>query len=165
MTHDTIKSGIALAKCFPQGSRSFFRNLGLSEADIDAIMPVKVVRVPTLPQDAVSPPKGSGIPPNPSNRLTIEFWRQCGVPEPVCEYRFHPVRRWRLDYAWPAQKVGLENDGGVWVNGGHNRGSGYVQDTVKRNELACLGWRVLRCQPRDLRTQETAQLVKRCLGI
>ena len=28
------------------------------------------------------------------------------LPGPVPEYRFHPTRRWRFDYAWPAAERG-----------------------------------------------------------
>ena len=32
---------------------------------------------------------------------------RAGLPAPVAEFRFHPVRRWRLDYAWPEGFVAL----------------------------------------------------------
>lgn len=58
------------------------------------------------------------------------------------EYRFAPPRRWRFDFAFVAERVAVEFDGGQWVaNGGrHNRDS----DRAKLNEAAALGWRVLR---------------------
>jgi hypothetical protein len=30
------------------------------------------------------------------------------LPDPVTEYRFHPTRRWRMDFAWPAHQVAVE---------------------------------------------------------
>jgi very-short-patch-repair endonuclease len=58
------------------------------------------------------------------------------------EYRFHPRRRWRFDFAWPPERVALECDGGQWAprGGRHNTD----QDREKLNEAARLGWRVLR---------------------
>jgi len=58
------------------------------------------------------------------------------------EYRFHPTRKWRFDYAWPSHRVAVEIDGGQWItNGGrHNRDS----DREKLNNAAAMGWRVLR---------------------
>jgi very-short-patch-repair endonuclease len=65
-----------------------------------------------------------------------------GYPPAVREYRFCK-RRWRLDFAWPAQKVAVEIDGGTWVRGAHNRPVRIAQDHEKRNALVLMGWRVL----------------------
>ena len=62
----------------------------------------------------------------------------------VREYRFHPVRRWRFDFAFPAQKVAVECEGGTWTNGRHTRGSGFEKDCHKYNAAAMEGWTVLR---------------------
>jgi hypothetical protein len=56
-----------------------------------------------------------------------------------------------MDYAWPDRKLFLEVEGGIWSNGRHTRGSGYVRDLEKYNTAAAMGWRLIRCQPRDLR--------------
>jgi very-short-patch-repair endonuclease len=62
------------------------------------------------------------------------------LPDAEREYRFHPVRRWRFDFAWPEQKVAVELQGGIWTNGRHSRGAGYVEDCRKSNEAQALGW-------------------------
>jgi len=67
-----------------------------------------------------------------------------GLPEPAAEYRFHPTRRWRFDYAYPDAKVAVELEGGTWVNGRHTRGGGFEKDAEKYNAAVLLGWRVLR---------------------
>lgn len=65
-----------------------------------------------------------------------------GAPEPVREYRFHPDRRWRFDFAWPAQQVAVAIDGGQWApHGGRHSRDG---DREKLNEAVLLGWCVLR---------------------
>lgn len=89
--------------------------------------------------------------------------KRYGVPAPVAEHRFHPVRRWRWDYAWPEAKVALEVDGGVWTGGKHGRGSGIVKDHEKRNAGAELGWRLLVVTPGKLAHLETVLLVKRTI--
>ncbi len=67
------------------------------------------------------------------------------LPEPVTEYRFHPTRRWRFDYCWPAPfMVAVELDGGAYSNGRHTRGAGYEADAEKLNTAVVLGWRVVR---------------------
>lgn len=69
------------------------------------------------------------------------------LPAPVAEHRFSPPRRWRFDYAWPEQKVALEQEGGVWTRGRHTRGKGYLADMDKYNSAAILGWIVIRATP------------------
>lgn len=101
--------------------------------------------------------------------------KRAGLPLPVREYRFHPTRKWRLDYAWPdhAQQVwhdiyvlrpvALEQEGAVWVQGRHTRGSGFVKDMEKYNAAAALGWRVLRVTPQQLHHLSTIDLIRRAL--
>ena len=85
------------------------------------------------------------------------------VPLPTPEFVFHPTRKWRLDYAWPAHKLALEVEGGVWSGGKHGRGSGIVKHMEKANGLACLGWRLLRVTPKELPSASTALLVREAL--
>lgn len=59
------------------------------------------------------------------------------------EYRFHPTRMWRFDFALPDQKIGVEVEGGTWSNGRHSRGAGFEKDCEKYNQAALHGWRVL----------------------
>ena len=63
------------------------------------------------------------------------------------EYAFVPGRRWRFDAAWPAQRVAVEVDGGIWRMGRHVRGAGYERDCEKLNTAAAQGWLVLRVTP------------------
>lgn len=65
-------------------------------------------------------------------------------PVPEIEYRFHPLRRWRFDFAWPELKMALETEGGVWSGGRHTRGKGFIDDCEKYNTAAVMGWLVLR---------------------
>ena len=70
-----------------------------------------------------------------------------GLPTPVAQHRFHPVRRWRFDLAFPDHMLAIEVDGGIWRQGRHTRGAGYRRDCIKINEAVLLGWRVLRFTP------------------
>lgn len=67
-----------------------------------------------------------------------------GVPEPEREHMFHPVRRWRFDFSWPALRLAVEIEGGTWAQGRHTSGAGFEADCLKYNEAALLGWCVLR---------------------
>jgi very-short-patch-repair endonuclease len=86
-----------------------------------------------------------------------------GVPTPECEHRFHPVRKWRIDFAWPQHKVGLEVDGGIFSGGRHTRGAGWLKDTEKINTAVTMGWRMLRCTPQQLCTSEMLDTIKQAL--
>ena len=83
-----------------------------------------------------------------------------GLPIPQPEYRFHPVRRWRFDFAFPEHKIALEVEGGIWGGGRHITPDGFYKDMEKYNTAACMGWRVLRVTPQGVATLASVQLVK-----
>ena len=66
-----------------------------------------------------------------------------GIEPPTREHRFHPVRRWRLDFCWIDLKLAIEVQGGEWIQGRHSRGSGMLRDCEKFNAAVLLGWKVL----------------------
>lgn len=104
------------------------------------------------------------------SKLEAKFMRSISrfnLRQPERQYRFHPIRRWRFDFAWPDKKLAVEIDGGVWVGGRHVRGGGFIKDCDKLNEAAALGWRVLRFTSHHLTDAaiiETINLVARCLN-
>ena len=80
-----------------------------------------------------------------SDGLSAEFarlWLALDGPYLVTEYKFHPVRRWRFDFAHLATKTAIEINGGIWSGGRHVRGAGYLRDREKINTAQMLGWRV-----------------------
>ena len=81
------------------------------------------------------------------------------------EYQFHSSRKWRFDWAWPLEKVALEVDGGIWIRGGHNRGAQMKLTWEKENEANIMGWKLLKCEPKDLCTVQTAMLIRRALNL
>lgn len=83
--------------------------------------------------------------------------------ECVKEYRFHPVRRWRFDYAIPSHKIALEVEGGVWTGGRHTSPKGFLGDIEKYNTATLLGWRVFRTTPNALLTSDTLKLIKQAI--
>ena len=93
----------------------------------------------------------------------LALLRREGLPVPDTEYRFHPTRRFRLDFAWPDYRLGLEVDGGVWTGGKHGRGTGIVKDQEKTNEAAALGWRILRVTPANLVSTQTVRWIRESL--
>ena len=91
------------------------------------------------------------------------YCKAAGLPVPVAEYRFTMLRRWRFDWAWPTHRIALEVEGAVWVQGRHTRGSGFVKDMEKYNTAAAMGWRIIRCQPQDLLTEQTLNYLRAAL--
>lgn len=72
----------------------------------------------------------------------LRLWSLLGGPPLEQEYKFHPRRRWRFDFALPARKIAIEINGGIWSNGRHVRGTGYLRDREKINAATADGWRV-----------------------
>jgi len=70
------------------------------------------------------------------------------VRPPVPEYMPIEGRKFRIDFAWPAGKIGAEIDGGQFkkFGGRHSRDS----DREKTNLLVLYGWRVLHFSPEML---------------
>ena len=78
---------------------------------------------------------------------------------PVEEFRFCETRKWRFDFAFPDKKVALEVEGGVFSQGRHVRGAGFIADLAKYNQAASMGWRILRVVPEDLCMLDTIKLI------
>lgn len=76
------------------------------------------------------------------------------------EYRFHPIRKWRFDFALTEHRIGLEVEGGIWIQGRHTRGKGYESDLRKANEATRMGWRIFRFTTNMVRRGEAKQFIK-----
>jgi very-short-patch-repair endonuclease len=83
------------------------------------------------------------------------------LPIPVMEFKFHPTRKWRLDWCFVDAKLGVEQEGGFFIQGRHGRGAGAIKDMEKYNELAILGYSLLRFTPRQIVTGECYDVIKR----
>lgn len=95
--------------------------------------------------------------------FTFLLHQRLGI-ECVREYRFHPTRQWRFDYAIPDLRIAIEIDGGIWINGRHNRASGYLGDMEKFNTAATLGWVVLKFTPQEQYSQKTLELITQTIA-
>ena len=93
-----------------------------------------------------------------TNIVKADLGEEC-----VKEYKFHPTRRWRFDYALPQHKIALEVEGGVWTGGRHIRPQGFLGDIEKYNTAALMGWRVFRTTPDELIRTSTLNLLKQAI--
>jgi very-short-patch-repair endonuclease len=80
------------------------------------------------------------------------LWRVAQGPPLEREFRFHPERKWRADFAHISSRTLIEIEGGIFLPGGgrHNRGSGYATDAGKYLEAVLGGWRVIRLTAKQL---------------
>jgi hypothetical protein len=87
------------------------------------------------------------------------------LPEPVPEFKFHPTRKWKFDWAFPDLWLAVEQEGIVYPkHGGHLEGRhvsvrGFKADIENYAEAARLGWTVIRQLPEDVRSGRTADLI------
>lgn len=95
----------------------------------------------------------TGIGSAPGSRqegnIFVKACIQAGLPKPIMEYRFHPTRKWRIDYYFEkdGKKLALEVEGGIWKQGRHNRASGFLKDMEKYNAMAQMGIYLIRITP------------------
>lgn len=69
----------------------------------------------------------------------------------VTEYRFHDVRRFKFDIAFPELKIAIEYEGLVATGkkGGHQTKGGYTSNCTKYNLATSMGWKVYRYTSRN----------------
>jgi hypothetical protein len=100
-----------------------------------------------------------------SSKLERRFellWRILNGPELVREFQFHPERKWRVDFAHIPSRTLIEIEGGIWIQGRHNRGAGFITDIGKYNEATFSGWRVFRLADVHLKIEVVGRLRAIC---
>lgn len=85
------------------------------------------------------------------------------LPEPILQHRFHPVRKWLLDFAWPSILIGAEVQGGTWSGGAHVQGAGYQRDCDKLNEALLLGWQIFHFTSQDVKSGRALDYLTRAI--
>jgi len=98
-------------------------------------------------------------PPSRLERRFLLYWQSLGGPELKREFRFHVERKWRADFAHVESRTLIEVEGGIYIEGRHNRPQGFAADAEKYLEAALAGWRVLRLTE----LQITAPMIERII--
>ena len=88
------------------------------------------------------------MPKSKSSTLEEQFDFQIRAMLPAFEYETEykavPDRRFRWDFAFTAQSVLVEVQGGLWMKkGGHNTACGIMRDIEKHNLATVHGYRVI----------------------
>src|SRR5579859_4411089 len=105
------------------------------------------------------------LPASGLESLLLLHMAAYGLPVPEQQVRFHPTRRWRFDFAWPAAgRLAVEVDGGTWSSGRHVSGRGFEADCCKINEATLLGWRVLRFTRGMVESGQAVEMIQRALS-
>jgi hypothetical protein len=88
----------------------------------------------------------------------LVIWRGVypDLPIPERDFKFHPKRKWKADFAIEAAKVLVELHGGG-ARGRHSSVTGHAADCEKLNEAQKLGWIVM--QYTVLRLKDMASVV------
>jgi len=74
-----------------------------------------------------------------------------GLPTPERQFKFHPTRKFRADFCFVDQRIIVECDGGLFIQGRHSRGATQERDHEKRNLATRAGYRVFIFGPKALR--------------
>ena len=103
-----------------------------------------------------------------TRRVGLTFADQCrlgALPVPVAEFKFHPTRKYRADWAFVDARLLVEVEGGAFLKDGgrHNRGAGFRNDLEKYAEAAILGYRVIRVLPEWIEDGRALTYVERAL--
>lgn len=85
-------------------------------------------------------------PPGVDSDLEMALYtriEKAGLPIGEGQARIVEGRQFAFDRVWRPEKVAVEVQGGVWVQGAHARGTGVERDCLKASMAGALGWRVL----------------------
>jgi hypothetical protein len=99
------------------------------------------------------------------SKLEADFkwqWRIADGPALEAEFKFHPKRKWRADFAHIPSRTLIEIEGGIFMRGGggrHTRGVGYAADAEKYMEAVLAGWRVIRLTERQLNQSTIKRII------
>ena len=93
------------------------------------------------------------------------LWRSMNGPALEREFRFHPTRKWRADFAHLPSRTLIEIEGGIWIRGRHTTPSGFTADAEKYLEAALAGWRVLRLVDQQIKAPMIERIVSLCTKV
>ena len=75
------------------------------------------------------------------------------------EFRFHPERKWRADFAHIESRTLIEIEGGIYIQGRHNRAAGFIADTEKYLEAFLAGWAVVRLTTAQITASNVERII------
>lgn len=100
-----------------------------------------------------------------ATRVLLQHLELHGITGFTREHRFHPVRRWRLDFAHAGKKIALEIEGITFEGGRHQRMEGYTRDCAKYAEAVLFGWMLIRVTPGMVLEGSAIEYLRRALAM
>ena len=82
----------------------------------------------------------------------------------VEEFRFHPERRWRFDFAWPERTLATEVQAAVFSRGRHSLPRGLPADWETASEAPLLGLRTVIVSRLEIRNGQALDRAARLLS-
>ena len=116
----------------------------------------KVLKPPTLNPKLVKVPRGTSH----LEEKFAKLWAYCRGPKLEREFKFHPTRKWRLDFVDHATRTAIEIEGGAF-NGRHTRAAGFFKDAEKYLALWHSGYTLVRLTSPQLNAATVARIVAR----
>ena len=80
------------------------------------------------------------------------------------EFKFHPKRKWRADFHLVEKRILIEVEGGIWSNGRHTRGKGYIGDMEKYNSATMMGYQVIRFSTEQVKSGLAVKQIEKMVG-
>lgn len=90
--------------------------------------------------------------------------RVSNLPTPERNYKAIKGRKLEFDFSWPAYKLAIEVQGGVWKKGGHSSGVGINRDCEKSCLAQLAGWRLLPVTPEMIRSGKVVLWITEMMG-
>lgn len=79
------------------------------------------------------------------------------------QYRYAKPRKLAADFAWPASRLLVECDGGIFSRQAHGSITGILADIDRANTATLTGWRRLRVTPDMVKSGVALQLIEAAL--
>ena len=119
-------------------TRRTLEDLGWPDKLVREALARRLIRPEEVPAGIDAMPTQSEL-----ERRMRALCRRAGLPEPVAQHR---IGRFRVDFAWPEQRVVVETDG--WET--HGPRKAFEDDRARDADLIALGWVVVRFTWRHL---------------
>lgn len=100
-------------------------------------------------------------PPSRLERRFLLYWQSLGGPALEREFRFHSERKWRADFAHVESRTLIEIEGGIWIQGRHNRPQGFAADAEKYLEAFLADWNVVRLTDAQITAPNVERIIRR----
>lgn len=87
-----------------------------------------------------------------------------GLTGYVREYQAIPGRKFRFDFAFVAERLLVEINGGTYTKGAHSTGGGIARDYEKGNLAVVNNWRVLSFDTKQVKSGAALEVVEKLIG-